>query len=97
MGRRLVIFYGLDFGICEYMVYKFVFDVVRYGYDVFINFFDLVKDDLFKDIFVVILIVLYEGQFLYNVIKFVKWIEGLEGSELVGVLYSVWGCGKYFF
>jgi cytochrome P450/NADPH-cytochrome P450 reductase len=96
-GRRLAIFYGSDSGTCEYMAHKLASDAARHGYDAFINPLDSAKDDLPKDTPVVILTASYEGQPPHNATKFVKWTEGLEGSELAGVSYSVWGCGKYFF
>jgi cytochrome P450/NADPH-cytochrome P450 reductase len=36
----------------------------------------------------------YDGRPPDNARKFVTWLEALEGQELEGVSYAVFGCGK---
>lgn len=43
---------------------------------------------------VVIVTASYEGEPPDNAAHFVKWLTGLDGKELEGVKYSVFGCGN---
>lgn len=54
---------------------------------------DAVKENLPKDIPIAIVTASYEGQPADNAAHFTAWINGLEGSELTGVQFSVFGCG----
>lgn len=72
-------------------------DVFFYGYNVIIiDVFDVVVNWFFKDdvIFVVFIIVFYEGELFDNVIDFVIWIKDLFGIFFFkGIFYVVFGCG----
>lgn len=92
--KPLAIYYGSNSGTCEALAQRLASDAPGYGFGATsIGPLDQAKQNLPKDQPVIIVTASYEGQPPSNAAHFVKWIEGLSGTELDGVSYAVFACG----
>ncbi|PVH97815.1 bifunctional P-450:NADPH-P450 reductase [Periconia macrospinosa] len=92
-GRKIAIFYGSNSGTCEFMAQKLASGASAHGYVASVDILDAAKEQLPRDIPVVLITASYEGQPTQNASHFVNWVENMKSEELGGVKYAVWGCG----
>lgn len=94
--KHMVVYYGSNSGTCEALAQRVAADAPRHGFDVtFLGPLDSAHKTLPKDRPVVIVTASYEGQPPSNATHFVDWIENLEGSQMDGLRYAVFGCGHH--
>ncbi|KAH6844639.1 cytochrome P450 [Chaetomium sp. MPI-CAGE-AT-0009] len=91
--KPMSVYYGSNAGTCEAMANRLASDASRQGFAASVEVLDMAKEALPKDRPVVIVAASYEGEPTDNARRFVRWIETLEGNELEGVSYAVYGCG----
>lgn len=92
--KPMYIFYGSNTGTCETFARNLATDAIKYGFRAGINSLDSAQPSLPKDGPVVFITASYEGQPPDNAVRFLKWLNDLEGSNsLEGVKYAVFGCG----
>lgn len=65
------------------------------GFQPSIGTLDSATNQLRKDGPVVIVTASFEGEPADNAAKFVDWLSHVEGSELSGVRFAVFGCGNH--
>lgn len=94
LGEKMNIYYGSNSGTCEFMARRLGSDATGRGFVASVEPLDIAKGALPKGIPVIIVASSYEGQPPQNAGHFVKWVESMNESELEGVTYAVWGCGK---
>nr|QNR01075.1 NADPH-cytochrome P450 reductase-2 [Ophiocordyceps sinensis] len=95
-GKPLAIFYGSNSGTCEAMAQRVAADAARHGFRATtVAPLDAACQSIPKDRPVVIVTASYEGQPPSNAALFVSWMESLEGNEMEGVSYAVFGCGHH--
>ncbi|KAK7718990.1 hypothetical protein SLS63_010313 [Diaporthe eres] len=92
-GEKMNIYYGTNSGTCEFMARRLGSDASDRGFAVTVEPLDIAKGALPTGVPVVIVASSYEGQPPQNAEHFVKWVESMNGAELEGVTYAVWGCG----
>lgn len=94
LGENMNIYYGTNSGTCEFMARRLASDASDRGFVASVEPLDIAKGALPTGVPVVIVASSYEGQPPQNAGHFVKWVESMNESELEGVTYAVWGCGK---
>ncbi|KAL1852481.1 hypothetical protein Daus18300_012162 [Diaporthe australafricana] len=92
-GKKMHIYYGGNSGTCEFMARRLGSDASDRGFVASAEPLDIAKGALPKGIPVIIVVSSYEGAPPQNAGHFVKWVESMNGAELDGVTYAVWGCG----
>lgn len=97
VGEKMHIYYGTNSGTCEFMARRLGSDASDRGFVASVEPLDIAKGALPKAVPVIIVASSYEGQPPQNAGHFVKWVESMNGAELEGVTYAVWGCGKLEF
>ncbi|KAF7976157.1 hypothetical protein HWV62_7475 [Athelia sp. TMB] len=90
----LYVLYGSNTGTSESFAQRIVNDANAYGFQPQLGTLDSAADHLPTDGPVVIVTASFEGEPADNATKFVDWLQHLEGTELAGVRYSVFGCGN---
>ncbi|KZP32063.1 cytochrome P450 [Athelia psychrophila] len=90
----LYVLYGSNTGTSESFAQRIVNDATTYGFQPHLGTLDSATDHLPTDGPVVIVTASFEGEPADNAAKFVDWLQHLEGTELAGVRYAVFGCGN---
>ena len=91
--KPMTILYGSNTGTCESLAQTLATQAPNHGFKATVKTLDTVVNNVPKDEPVVIVTASYEGQPTDNAAQFVSWLEKLNGNELSGVKYSVFGCG----
>ncbi|KAK4222029.1 putative bifunctional cytochrome P450 E-class, group I:NADPH-P450 reductase [Podospora fimiseda] len=92
--RPLNIYYGSNQGTSEALAQRLAMDAATHGYTAaIIEPLNSAKKNLPKDRPVIIITSSYEGEPPDNAASFFAWIKGLNGNELSGISYAVFGCG----
>ncbi|KAJ3896345.1 fatty acid hydroxylase [Lentinula edodes] len=92
--RPMYIFYGSNTGTSEAFSQRIANDAPSYGFAPRLGSLDSATGHLLTDGPTIICTASYEGQPADNAARFVDWISTLQGSELRGVRYAVFGCGN---
>ncbi|KAL2014367.1 hypothetical protein VTN00DRAFT_1892 [Thermoascus crustaceus] len=92
-GKPMHIFFGSNTGTCEAFARRLADDAAGYGYAAEINSLDSARQNIPKSDPVVFITSSYEGQPPDNAAHFFEWLSGLDGKELEGINYAVFGCG----
>jgi len=92
-GKPMAIYYGSNTGTCEALANRLAGDAANHGFSAAVDTLDSVKENLPTDRPVAIITASYEGQPADNAAHFMTWFNNLNGSELRGVQYAVFGCG----
>ncbi|KAF8998906.1 cytochrome P450 oxidoreductase OrdA-like protein [Hymenopellis radicata] len=92
----LYVLYGSNTGTSESFSQRIAGEAVSYGFAAKIGTLDSITGHLPTDGPVVIVTASFEGrcQPADNAARFVDWISHLEGQQLAGVKYTVFGCGN---
>ncbi|KAK0701590.1 cytochrome P450 [Lasiosphaeria miniovina] len=94
--KPLSIYYGSNSGTCESLAQRLAADAPSHGFAVTgVDALDAANQNLAKDQPVVIITASYEGLPPSNAALFCGWLASLEGSELDGLSYAVYGCGHH--
>lgn len=80
---------------CSFMKQSFSFISDLLGFRPSIGTLDSATNQLPKDGPVVIVTASFEGEPADNAAKFVDWLSHVEGEELSGVRFAVFGCGNH--
>jgi cytochrome P450/NADPH-cytochrome P450 reductase len=90
----MTILYGSNAGICEALAQNLARAASGRGYLALVDPLDSAVDKVPTDQPVVLISSSYEGQPPHNAAHFVEWLQTLNGKELNGVKYAVFGCGN---
>ena len=91
--KPMTILYGSNTGTCESLAQTLASGASGRGYNASVKTMDSSSGKIPKDQPVVVVTASYEGQPTDNAVYFMEWLQGLEGSQLQGVKYTVFGCG----
>ncbi|KAI9875940.1 MAG: hypothetical protein M1830_007702 [Pleopsidium flavum] len=91
--KPMSIFYGSNTGTCESLAQTLANTASSHGYGAQVATLDSATNNIPRDQPVIIITASYEGEPPDNAIHFSEWLRKLEGSELKGVQYGVFGCG----
>lgn len=91
--KPMTILYGSNTGTCDSLAQTLANSASGRGYKAAVKTLDSAADKIPKDQPVVIVTASYEGQPTDNAAYFMGWLQGLEGNELEGTKYAVFGCG----
>ncbi|OBZ71165.1 hypothetical protein A0H81_08482 [Grifola frondosa] len=92
--QSLYVLYGSNTGSSEAFAQRIATDASSYGFRASIGTLDSATARVPTDGPVVIITASFEGQPADNAAHFVEWLSNLDGSELSGVKYAVFGCGN---
>ena len=100
--KPMTILYGSNAGTCEALAQNLARVAASRGYLAQVDPLDSAVERIPKDQPVVLISSSYEGQPPHNAAHFVEWIQNMNGKDLEGVEYAVFGCGnrklsKYIF
>lgn len=90
----LTILYGSNTGTCESLANELAKTAGERGINSHIEILDKATGNVPNDQPVVIITASYEGEPPDNATHFLSWLKGLQGLELSGVQYAVFGCGN---
>lgn len=90
----LLVLYGSNTGSSEAFAQRIANEAPAHGYSAEIAPLDERTGQLPKEGAVVIVTASYEGEPPDNADQFVAWLDELDGNELEGVKYTVFGCGN---
>ena len=91
--KPMTILYGSNTGTCESLAQTLANSASSRGYKTAVKNLDSASDKIPKDQPVVIVTASYEGQPTDNAAYFMEWLQGVEGNQLEGTKYAVFGCG----
>ncbi|MCJ1471761.1 hypothetical protein MMC13_000401 [Lambiella insularis] len=91
--KPITILYGSNTGTCESLAQTLANSASGRGYKSSVKTLDSAANNIPKDQPVVIVTASYEGQPTDNATYFMEWLQGLEGNELDGTRFAVFGCG----
>jgi cytochrome P450 / NADPH-cytochrome P450 reductase len=94
-GKPMSIFYGSNTGTCEALANSLATEASTRGFDATTEPLDVAKQNVPKDRPVVFITASFEGEPPDNARLFCHWLETLEGSELEGLSYAVFGVGHH--
>ena len=89
------ILYGSNAGTCESLAQSLASTAAGHGYAPKVCSLDEAIGKVPKDQAVIIIIPSYEGEPPDNAVHFIEWLKNLQGNELEGVKYTVFGCGNH--
>ncbi|KAF8185259.1 cytochrome P450 [Mycena galopus ATCC 62051] len=92
--KPLYVFYGSNTGTSEAFAQRIANEAPSYGFRSSIGTLDSALDKVPTDGPVIIITASFEGQPADNAALFVDWLRHLEGTQLHGVRYAVFGCGN---
>ncbi|KAG7093355.1 hypothetical protein E1B28_007036 [Marasmius oreades] len=90
----MYILYGSNTGTSEAFAQRVSNDAAKYGFVARLGTMDSLSGKLPTDGPVVLFTASYEGQPADNASRFVDWLVNLQGEELKGVKYAVFGSGN---
>ncbi|KAJ7452215.1 fatty acid hydroxylase [Mycena latifolia] len=93
-GQSLYVLYGSNTGTSEAFAQRIAGKAASYGFRGSIGTLDSAVGKVPKDGPVIIVTASFEGQPADNAARFVDWLRHIEGDELSGVRYAVFGCGN---
>ena len=94
--KPLAVFFGSNSGTCEALARRLARDAPSHGFcATTVGPLDLATRDVPEDRPIVIVTASYDGLPPSNATRFFEWLESLEGQEMEGVKYSVFGCGHH--
>ncbi|KAJ7234012.1 cytochrome P450 [Mycena haematopus] len=92
--KPLYVFYGSNTGTSEAFAQRIANEAPSYGFRPSIGTLDSALGKVPTDGPVIIITASFEGQPADNAALFVDWLHQLEGSQLSGVRFAVFGCGN---
>jgi cytochrome P450/NADPH-cytochrome P450 reductase len=90
----ICILYGSNTGTCESLANTLAKTAEAHGFNSRVETLDKGTGNIPNDQPLVIITASYEGEPPDNATHFVSWLKGLNGSELSGVQFAVFGCGN---
>jgi len=95
--KPMTVLYGSNTGTCESLAQTLANSASGRGYKTDVKTLDSASGKIPKDQPVVVVTASYEGQPTDNAAYFMEWLQGLEGNQLEGTKYAVFGCGHRIF
>jgi cytochrome P450/NADPH-cytochrome P450 reductase len=92
-AEMISIYYGSNTGTCEAFARRLADDAMGYGFTAEIHSLDDAAQIVPKHNPVVFIAASYEGKPADNAAHFFEWLTNLNGEQLEGVNYAVFGCG----
>ncbi|KAJ6481192.1 fatty acid hydroxylase [Mycena vulgaris] len=92
--KPLYVFYGSNTGTSEAFAQRIANEAVSYGFRSSIGTLDSAFGKVPTNGLVIIITASFEGQPADNAAQFVDWLRHIEGQELAGVRFAVFGCGN---
>ncbi|CAG8961894.1 hypothetical protein HYFRA_00013694 [Hymenoscyphus fraxineus] len=93
--KPMTILYGSNAGTCEALAQNLARVASGRGYDAQVNPLDSAVYKIPKEQPVVMISASYEGEPPDNATHFVEWLQEMEGNQLDGVKFAVFGCGNH--
>ncbi|KAJ7771297.1 fatty acid hydroxylase [Mycena maculata] len=93
-GQPLYVLYGSNTGTSEAFAQRIANEAPSYGFHASIGTLDSAMERVPTDGPVIIITASFEGQPADNAARFIDWLRNVEGSQLTGVRYAVFGCGN---
>uniref|UniRef100_A0A0W0F1E3 Putative fatty acid hydroxylase n=1 Tax=Moniliophthora roreri TaxID=221103 RepID=A0A0W0F1E3_MONRR len=90
----LYLLYGSNTGTSETFAQRVANDAARHGFKAKLDNMDSFTGALPPDGPVIVFTASYEGQPADNAARFIDWLTNIEGEELKGVRFGVFGCGN---
>ena len=90
----MTVLFGSNAGTCEALASALANTASGHGFRPQMIPLNDATDKLPTDQPVLIVTASYEGEPPDNAARFVEWLQGLNGDELKGVKYAVFGCGN---
>ena len=90
---EMTILYGSNTGTCQALASKLASEASSYGIKAAVHPMDNLTGRIPTKSPTVIITASYEGEPPDNASHFIEWMQHLEGQELEGVKYAVFGCG----
>ncbi|KAJ7692444.1 cytochrome P450 [Mycena rosella] len=92
--KPLYVLYGSNTGTSEVFAQRIASKASSYGFRGSIGTLDSAVGKVPADGPVIIVTASFEGQPADNAARFVDWLSHIEGTQLSGVRYAVFGCGN---
>ncbi|KAJ7851068.1 fatty acid hydroxylase [Mycena olivaceomarginata] len=92
--KPLYVFYGSNTGTSEAFAQRIANEAPSYGFRSSIGTLDSALGKVPTDGPVIIITASFEGQPADNAAQFVDWLRHMEGTQLTGVRFAVFGCGN---
>lgn len=93
-GKNMTILYGSNTGTCQSLAERLAIEASKYGYDPVVTDLNTAVNRLARDGRpIVIITTSYDGEPADNARQFVDWLQSLNGEQLIGVSYAIFGCG----
>ncbi|KAJ7105601.1 fatty acid hydroxylase [Mycena epipterygia] len=92
--KPLYVLYGSNTGTSEAFAQRIANEAPSYGFRSSIGTLDSAVGNVPTDGPVIIITASFEGEPADNAAQFVDWLRHIEGNQLAGVRYTVFGCGN---
>ncbi|KAJ7910393.1 fatty acid hydroxylase [Mycena leptocephala] len=92
--KPLYVFYGSNTGTSEAFAQRIANEAPSYGFRSSFGTLDSSLGKIPTDGPVIIITASFEGQPADNAAQFVDWLRHIEGNQLAGVRFAVFGCGN---
>ncbi|KAF7338953.1 Fatty acid hydroxylase [Mycena venus] len=92
--KPLYVFYGSNTGTSEAFAQRIANEAPSYGFRSSIGTLDSALGKVPTDGPVIMITASFEGQPADNAAQFVDWLRHIEGTQLSGVRFAVFGCGN---
>ncbi|KAK7056328.1 hypothetical protein VNI00_002881 [Paramarasmius palmivorus] len=93
-GTPIYLLYGSNTGTSEAFAQRVANDAASHGFKAKLDTLDSFAGAVPTDGPVIIFTASYEGQPADNAARFVDWLTNVQGEELKGVRFGVFGCGN---
>ena len=93
-GAPLTVLFGSNQGTCQALAQRLASEAAStYGFNPDVVDMDAAVGRLSKEHPTMVITSSYEGEPPDNALQFVQWLENMEGNQLEGVKFGVYGCG----
>ncbi|KAI9715467.1 MAG: hypothetical protein M1812_005943 [Candelaria pacifica] len=91
--KPMSVLYGSNTGTCEALAQSLATAAASRGYDARVATLDSAAGGVPKEEPIIVVTASYEGEPPDNAAQFVQWLKSLQGDNLKGIRYAVFGCG----
>ncbi|KAJ7187245.1 fatty acid hydroxylase [Mycena filopes] len=94
VGIPFYVLYGSNTGTSEAFALRITSEAPSYGFRPSVGTLDSALEKVPKDGPVIIITASFEGEPADNAAQFVDWLRNIDGNELEGCRFAVFGCGN---